>query len=260
MKPLFLLFASFLTNVVALKTLFRHFYHQSSSKHPFTGSSALHSTILKSDPKVAASVGELKAALPRELCQIPSSYKPNLLFLSEFDEDCNVTQLVNNFYDRLNWYLNYGGRVRCLQLECPMKLYKVFSDMGYQNTNKCLSDIEKEFDISLESKRDSVFLSIDAGPLKIHVDEQVAKKNGDLHTLFNIQGRLYHDLGNFSAAIDAYTAALLLQPRSAAVFRNLGSAYHAAGNLQMAFASYQQAISLDQNGTLTFHNMMPFSH
>lgn len=83
-------------------------------------------------------------------------------------------------------------------------------------------------------------------------------KQSNSSVLFNIIGRLSHEIGNFDDAINYYTLALRENPKNAPVFRNLGSVYHQIGNLQLAFASYQQVLELDPSDVMVYLKLAYF--
>jgi len=87
---------------------------------------------------------------------------------------------------------------------------------------------------------------------------ELVKHSNSSSVLFNIIGRLSHEMGKMEDAVNFYTLALRENPKDAAVFRNLGSVYHQIGNMQLAFASYQQALELDSADVMVYLKLAYF--
>lgn len=178
---------------------------------------------------------------------VPRSYNPSILEISSSKSSFHNGDVDKAFDDGLRWYLDYGGRVGSLVVACSTAFSYFFENINLQST--VLSNIESMSLYNTTFSDDRKFFICEPKKLKSYYLKKIDSKEGDLSTLYDIIGRLNHDLGYFQEAIDSYTSSLLLQPNSSALFRNLGSAYHAAGNMQMSFASYQQALSVDPTGT-----------
>lgn len=67
---------------------------------------------------------------------------------------------------------------------------------------------------------------------------------GDAEALFN-EGIANYQRGNFEQAIQAFSAAILLQPDKPDLYVNRGSAYTNVGRIDEAIADYQKAIAID---------------
>lgn len=129
--------------------------------------------------------------------------------------------LLSTIENTIASFLNKGGRISQLILMYPSELTNLFHEIGLPGNNEY----------------------VQMRPFYTKCLELIKYSNSSL--LFNIVGRLSHEIGNLEDAINYYTLALRENPKDAAVFRNLGSVYHQIGNLQLAFASYQQVLELD---------------
>jgi len=188
---------------------------------------------------------------------VPRSYLPSLVILShnnfELDNINNEAAIFSLVEEGLKWYLDVGGRVGRVEFLIPNSLLSVFDKMKFSvvNGNEC------EYPEVLELRQKCMkegysIVSATAAGFRDHSLSRINGGLGDLHTLWDIVGRLTHDMGNPSGSIKPYTSALQENPSSAAVFRNLGSAYHGVGDMQLAFASYQQAVQLDPQDALVY--------
>jgi tetratricopeptide (TPR) repeat protein len=180
---------------------------------------------------------------------IPRSYLPSLMVLiaSDLSSSSSVYSLIE---EGLRWYLDMGGRLSKLELACATKDCTVLESLGFEalDSNIIIQDEEK---LSLRSDfqpLDFRILRPNPPKLKEHCFRRLSEAEGDVSNLYDIIGRIMHDMGDPRGSIEPYTKSLQSNPASAATFRNLGSAYHAVGDTQLAFASYQQAIQLDPNG------------
>lgn len=148
----------------------------------------------------------------------------------------------------IQYFLDSGGRLRQLFAKSTKGVENLMVELGFDSMK---NDVNTEEDIGF---------IISANKLKDNISKRLVDGQHILPLerkaiLYNIIGRLNHDLGDFKAAIEAYTQSLILNPKATNVFRNLGSAYHADGNTQMAYASYQQVISLDPEDAFVYLKM-----
>ena len=205
------------------------------------------------------SAGESKKEVSLKLLQktngpVPRSYLPTLMLLDQMEgssvDPATVYTLIE---EGMKWYLDCGGRASRIEVSLPTSFAEVVGAMGF----KPPQDVHEEA-LQLRghapSAGDRVIFACDAAGFRAHCEARIAgqKGTGNAHTLYDVAGRLAHDLGDPKASIKPYTSSLQANPQSAAVFRNMGSAYHAAGDLQLAFASYQQAVQLDETDALVY--------
>lgn len=214
---------------------------------------------------------------------VPRSAAPSMLVLEQssgterakIDENA-IFSLVE---ECLRWYLDAGGRIGKLIINLrgavkeDNQLQSAISKMGFAATDtlpqlglisQSYFSTEQAFSLQSTDISSSSYYISDGRGLVAFIQTRLqpststsssqpsGSSNSDSYTLHNVLGRLYHDLGDPKSSIQAYTNALIVNPVSAAAFRNLGSAYHATGNTQMAFASYQQAIQLDPKDALVY--------
>lgn len=178
---------------------------------------------------------------------VPRSYLPSLFVLQD---NAPIKSFI--FYDLieegLRWYLDSGGRLSKMEFACSPSQCEVLTEMGFVKNNTAVDDLSRRKIRELYLPANFDILQPSAVQLKRFLEKRLSNSEGNSSTLYDIIGRLMHDMGDPRGAIDPYTRALQANPKSAATFRNLGSAYHAVGDTQLAFASYQQAIQLDPKG------------
>ena len=163
---------------------------------------------------------------------VPRVYLPATLQIRMTDNGVvHENSLYSVVEEGFRWFVDNGGRIGRLSISGSKSMANVLATMGCSG-------------LSVLSDRDMLY-SCEPEALMLHCRSRVKKKEGNIHTLLDLIGRLEHDVGDPNAAIKSYTAALQINPKSAETFRNLGSAYHATGDMQMAFASFQQSIQLD---------------
>ena len=184
---------------------------------------------------------------------VPRSYLPTLMILDVVDKSVIDPVVVFALIEEgMKWYLDCGGRASRLEVSVPPTLVDVVQSMGFIRGQSQEEALQLRKLVSYPT--DYVIMTCDAPRLQTHCEERGAGKKGasNPHVIYDIAGRLAHDMGDPKAAIKPYTTSLQAQPQSAAVFRNMGSAYHAAGDMQLAFASYQQAVQLDEADALVY--------
>eukprot|EP01038_Epipyxis_sp_PR26KG_P008615 gene8615-11648_t len=181
---------------------------------------------------------------------VPRPYLTSILSLhilkSFKNDDPEQSNSLNSLLEKsLQWYLDNSGRLNKLELQITTEL-----DFKYDRIESQLSKMGMEliannwFKFNTEKLRSYC------------IDQSKIEENN--HLLFDIIGRLSHELGNPTESIDWYTKALIINPKSASIFRNLGAAYQASGNSQMTFASYQQAIQLDPSDVMVYLKLAMF--
>ena len=184
---------------------------------------------------------------------VPRSYLPTLMILDVLEKSVIVSVAVFALIEEgMKWYLDCGGRASRLEISVTPTLVEVVQSMGFTPSSSQPEAIELREMVTYPP--DYVVMTCDAPRLRTHCEERGAGKKGmsNSHVIYDIVGRLAHDMGDPKASIKPYTSSLQAQPQSAAVFRNMGSAYHAAGDMQLAFASYQQAVQLDEGDALVY--------
>ena len=188
---------------------------------------------------------------------VPRSYLPSLVMLSNnnfnIDDINNEVAVISLVEEALKWYLDVGGRIGRIEFLIPNNLIATFQKMKFNliDSNDC--ELPDVLELRQKGMKPGYSLVVNtAAGFRDHSLVRVNGGSGDLHTLWDIIGRLTHDMGNPSGSIKPYTSALQENPSSAAVFRNLGSAYHGVGDMQLAFASYQQAVQLDPHDALVY--------
>jgi tetratricopeptide (TPR) repeat protein len=185
--------------------------------------------------------------LQRTSGPVPRPYLPSLLLIANLvEKDLHADALYDLVEEAMRWYLDAGGRVKLLEVACPPIAAAALESMGFERSSSL--DVDAVALRQATAPAGSVIYSCSPSKLKEHCAKRLKAEKGNKFNLNDIIGRLLHDMGEPKAATEFYTAALGIDPKSAATFRNLGSAYHAAGNMQLAFASYQQAVQLDEKG------------
>ena len=184
---------------------------------------------------------------------VPRSYLPTLMILDVVDKSViDPVAVFALIEEGMKWYLDCGGRASRLEVSVPPALVDVVQSMGFTQGQSQKESLQLRQLVSYPT--DYVVMTCDAPRLRTHCEERGEGKKGisNPHVIYDIVGRLAHDMGDPKASIKPYTSSLQAQPQSAAVFRNMGSAYHAAGDMQLAFASYQQAVQLDEADALVY--------
>jgi len=187
---------------------------------------------------------------------VPRSYLPSLIILSNTNiniDNYNELAIISLVEEAIKWYLDVGGRIARVEFLIPDSLITIFQKMKFNlvDSNDC--ELPEVLELRQKGMKPGYSLVVNtAAGFREHCLSRVNGGSGDLHTLWDIVGRLTHDMGNPSGSIKPYTSALQENPSSAAVFRNLGSAYHGVGDMQLAFASYQQAVQLDPHDALVY--------
>ena len=189
--------------------------------------------------------------------RIPRGYLPGLIRLSRAPSSGAEAVDYRDVESAIGFYLDGGGRIGKLYVVTPIgdiELQRTVEEMGFQPLPSAeIADAEvKEMLILFKLASEFRIFSCVSNALRSHCEERLLKSEGSADVLHDIVGRLLHDSGNPKEAINSYTAALLVNPSSAALFRNLGSAYHACGDMQLAFASYQQALTVDSKDLLVY--------
>ena len=189
---------------------------------------------------------------------VPRGYLPGLVTINRAKESSSMGFAA--LEAGLAFYLDGGGRVSKLYACSPREdtdLQQHVCSIGFEALEESMSTIREEGVVKLVesnglSLHENRLYSCRPEELRKHCEQRLAQNSNAADTLHDILGRLLHDAGNPKEAINSYTSALLVNPKSAAIFRNLGSAYHATGDMQLAFASYQQALQLDSTDILVY--------
>ncbi len=202
---------------------------------------------------------------------VPRSFLPSIMVINEYNADKNSQFYLYTLIEEcLKWYLDNGGRIGRLEIAVPMSLSKYMDNLQIKPVNMQDSVPADVIDLRTQymtKKSNYLLYACNAQAMKSYISDRISKvevaneeinKDKDFHTLWNIMGRLQHDLGDLKGAIKSYTTALQAYPRSAPSFRNLGSAYHSTGDLQLAFASYQQAVQLDSTDAVVYLKLAYF--
>lgn len=196
---------------------------------------------------------------------VPRAHLPSLLIVrGDKLAEAELGPLVD---EAVKWFLDGGGRISRLEAACPSTataLRAALEARGFrapQSGGAVPPRTALLRTSSLPAGHDVLSTSSEA--LKAFVSGRLAALGAtgapeEKHALLNILGRLLHDLGDPKGAVQAYTSALILNPRAGAVFRNLGSAYQSTGDLQLAFASYQQAVQLEPDDALVYLKLAYF--
>lgn len=72
---------------------------------------------------------------------------------------------------------------------------------------------------------------------------------------YQMRGLAFQDRGDFKAAIEDFTAAVMLQPEYAEAYNNRGVAYRMSGSYGLAVADFQKAISINANLAAAYYNL-----
>ena len=182
---------------------------------------------------------------------VPRSYLPAIMAVDLINANCDRSRaaVFSIIEEGLQWFFDTGGRSSSIEISCPSALSAIIQSMGFIRTEEFLNTAILELRDFVGGEKDArVILRCDAALLKNHCENRINEENANKYTLYDIIGRLAHDLGDPQGAIKPYTSALQANRKSSATFRNMGSAYHAVGDLKLAFASYQQALQLDETG------------
>lgn len=182
---------------------------------------------------------------------VPRSYLPSLMVIKHVDAASTVDSaaIFALIEESIQWYFDTGGRASRIEISCPDSISTVIQAMGFTLSKPSQDiDVNELRDLDAQDGGGRIVLSCDGALLKAHCEKRVLEAGANKFNLYDIIGRLAHDLGNPNDAIKPYTFALQANSKSSAAFRNMGSAYHAIGDVQLAFASYQQAIQLDETG------------
>jgi len=202
---------------------------------------------------------------------VPRSFLPSIMIINDYNSNKNnELYLYTLIEESLKWYLDNGGRVGRLEIAVPFTLSKYMEYLQLKpvimqdSVPEDVTDLRTQY---MTKKSNYVLYACNSQAVKNYITDRInndqvtndgTSKDKDLHTLWNIMGRLQHDLGDVKGAIKSYTTALQAYPRSAPSFRNLGSAYHSTGDLQLAFASYQQAVQLDPTDAVVYLKLAYF--
>lgn len=187
---------------------------------------------------------------------VPRSYLPSVVVLTVPDSRVHDNDLFALVEEALQWYLDRGGRLNKLEVSTSdARLGKTLAAMGFTANSSPTSKDKDRVAVYTAAglPLDPTPITVDAGKLLTFLQQRLTSVTGQsLARVHDIIGRVLHDQGRPKDAIEAYTQALIVNPSSAAVFRNLGSAYHAVEDMQLAFASYQQAVDLDPTDALVY--------
>lgn len=183
---------------------------------------------------------------------VPRSYLPALMAIDEFagDINSNAAAIFAIVEEGMQWYFDTGGRASRIEVSCPSEISAIVQSMGFPMAGPSEDvDVLELRALDVQDGDGRVILRCDPALFKAHCEARVQEPNANKYCLYDVIGRLAHDLGDPQGAIKPYTSALQVNSKSATTFRNMGSAYHAVGDLKLAFASYQQALQLDETGT-----------
>jgi tetratricopeptide (TPR) repeat protein len=184
---------------------------------------------------------------------VPRSYLPSLMVIDQIDANIIEAAVFAIVEEGMQWYFDTGGRASRIEISCPISLSTVIQSMGFYLSGESEdSDVIQLRNLDVQEGDGRCLLSCDAARFKDHCEKRVLVENTNTYSLYDIIGRLSHDLGDPSGAVKPYTSSLQVNPKSAATFRNMGSAYHAIGDVKLAFACYQQAIELDKSDALVY--------
>jgi tetratricopeptide (TPR) repeat protein len=185
---------------------------------------------------------------------VPRSYLPALMAIDQSagDINSNAAAIFAIVEEGMQWYFDTGGRASRIEVSCPSEISAIVQSMGFPLAGPSEdTDVLELRALDVQEGDGRVLLRCDPALFKAHCEARVQEPNANKYSLYDVIGRLAHDLGDPQGAIKPYTSALQVNSKSATTFRNMGSAYHAVGDLKLAFASYQQALQLDETGTLT---------
>jgi len=186
--------------------------------------------------------------------KVPRSYLPSFLQIDIISDSISEDSICSAVEEALRWYLDASGKLTSLYVLCarPDLLNRPLQRMGFSATDGPMHDIGdlgKGPIFRATSEEVLTYAVSTAATLRQRESEGLSQR---VRGLLDVQGRLYHELGQLSQAVEAYTAALLLFPNDSHILRNLGSAYHAKGSSQLAFASYQQALQVNPADSLVY--------
>lgn len=200
-----------------------------------------------------ASTGQMLSLTSRILQKtngpVPRSYLPALMIIDEIGIGSGMDRLLDSMSvfklieEGMQWYLDSGGRVTNIEISCPKSLATTIESMGFISAQHTIEeDVVRLRSLDVQEGDNRVILSCDSLRFKNHcekriLDNQNTNQNSNQninqsinkYSLYDIIGRLLHDLGDPQGAIKSYTSALQISPKSAVTFRNMGSAYHAIG-------------------------------
>lgn len=184
---------------------------------------------------------------------VPRSYLPALMALDQSTGDGDINLNSAAIYaiveEGMQWYFDTGGRASRIEVSCPSEISAIVQSMGFPLAGASEdTDMLELRALDVQDGDGRVILRCDPTLFKAHCEARVLEPNANKYSLYDVIGRLAHDLGDPQGAIKPYTSALQANSKSATTFRNMGSAYHAVGDLKLAFASYQQALQLDESG------------
>lgn len=182
---------------------------------------------------------------------VPRSYLPALMVIEQSTGDLNpsAAAIFALVEEGMQWYFDTGGRASKIEVSCSSEISEIVQSMGFSTAGPSEdSDVLELRALDVQDGDGRVTLRCDPALFKAHCEARVQEPNANKYSLYDVIGRLAHDLGDPQGAIKPYTSALQVNSKSATTFRNMGSAYHAVGDLKLAFASYQQALQLDETG------------
>ena len=215
--------------------------------------SGVHSIYSLSVDSVGLETVEVLGArlLQRTDGPVPRSHLPTLMVIDEFEihGEADSAAVYAIIEEGAKWYFDAGGRASKLEVSCSVAVSAILLRIGFEPAEESKDDDVLHLR-SLDVREDDgrVLLNCNPKAFKEFCQARTLEAGANLYSLYDIMGRLSHDLGDPQGAIKLYTSALQVNSKSAATFRNMGSAYHAVGDLKLAFASYQQAIQLDEKG------------
>jgi len=184
---------------------------------------------------------------------VPRSYLPSLMVIDQIDANIVEAAVFAIIEEGMQWYFDSGGRASRIEISCPTSLSVTIQSMGFYLSEESQdSDVIQLRNLDVQDGDGRCLLSCDAAKFKDYCEKRVLIENTNTYSLYDIIGRLSHDLGDPSGAIKPYTSSLQVNPKPAATFRNLGSAYHAIGDVKLAFACFQQAIEIDKSDALVY--------
>ena len=182
---------------------------------------------------------------------VPRSHLPTLMVIDEVEthREADAAAVFAIIEEGAKWYFDAGGRASKLEISCSLAISAILRSIGFEPAKESKDDDVLHLR-SLDVREDDgrVILNCNPKVFKDFCQARTLEADANLYRLYDIMGRLSHDLGDPQGAIKLYTSSLQINSKSAATFRNMGSAYHAVGDLKLAFASYQQAIQLDEKG------------
>ncbi len=87
-----------------------------------------------------------------------------------------------------------------------------------------------------------------------YVSETLMPAILELEKAYNNRGRAYAGLNQHRKAIEDYSKAIQLDPKSAIIYNNRGAAYYELGEYHKAIEDYDKALELDPEHTLAKYN------